>query len=54
VVTSSTSPAVVAQAPSRQSAASPAIDAAMTERLVDDVIRRIERRLRIERERRGM
>lgn len=42
-------PSVVANAPGV-----PALDSAATERLAEDVLRRVERRLRIERERRGL
>jgi hypothetical protein len=37
-----------------QSLSAPHIDAANTERLADEVLRRVERQLRIERERRGL
>jgi hypothetical protein len=40
--------------PSRESAVPLRLDAATVDRLADDVIHRIERRIRIERERRGL
>jgi hypothetical protein len=39
---------------SARAVAAPALDRAVTDRLADEVIRRIERRVRIERERRGI
>jgi hypothetical protein len=43
-----------ATARSREAARNQPLDAATADRLVEDVVRRIEKRVRIERERRGI
>jgi hypothetical protein len=46
--------AVAGAAPCSTAATAPAYDAAFVDRLAEDVMRRVERRVRIERERRGL
>jgi hypothetical protein len=46
-------PAMATHAPVRQQLQAAALDPALTDRLADEVIRRVERSMRIERERRG-
>lgn len=57
VATTATTPAARAMQPAAQAArgiSAPMLDRAATDRLADEVIRRIERRVRVERERRGI
>lgn len=54
VVRSTPAPAAVAPQQLREALRLNLIDGAFTERLTDDVMRRVEKRLRIERERRGL